>query len=98
MATVRLVSTSDEAFSNVCVDLLLEDGTEVAFTMGFSEVAPHEQKTFANYYRPGVISGGMRVRVRFRDANGRDWERINGEPVREIHRSRGKWWKRGSSA
>lgn len=81
MATVRLVSTSNEAFSDVSAALLMEDGREEDFMLGFDEIAPHEGKIVTNYYRPGVIAGNMRVRLRFQDANGRRWERINGEPV-----------------
>lgn len=81
---VRLVSTSDETFSDIRVWLLLRDGTEVPFRMGFSEMAPHSDESYTHYYRPGVIFGTMKVRVQFRDANGRWWERVNGEPVREL--------------
>ena len=87
MAKVRLVSTSDETFSDIRAALILEDGLEVKFALSFSEVAPHEEKNFTNYFYPGEISGHMRVRLQFRDANGRYWERINGEPVRELRRS-----------
>lgn len=83
-ATIKLVSTSDEAFSDLVVDLIMEDGKETKFVIGFSEMAPHETKVYTNYYPPGVISGKLLVRLRFRDANGRYWERINGEPVRAI--------------
>lgn len=83
-ATIKLVSTSDESFSDLVIDLLQEDGKEIKFVIGFSEMAPQETKLFTNYYPPGVINGKLRVRLRFRDANGRCWERINGEPVRAV--------------
>lgn len=96
VATVRLVSTSDETFSDIRADLLLQDGREVEFALSFSEIAPYEEKKVTNYYRPGTISGGMKVRIRFQDANGRLWERVNGEPVREIHHRRRGWWRANS--
>lgn len=95
-ATVRLVSTSDETFSDVSADLLLQDGREVKFALSFSEIAPHEEKKVTNHYRPGTIAGGMKVRIRFQDANGRLWERVNGEPVREL-RQRRRGWRRSDS-
>lgn len=88
MAKVRLVSTSEEAFSGLSASLLMEDGREVAFPLGFSEIAPREEKSFIYYYPPGNISGSMRVRLRFKDANGQAWERISGEPVRLLRRDR----------
>lgn len=87
-ATVRLVSTSDETFASVRADLLLQDGGTVEFHLSFNEIAPHEEKKVTNHYRPGVISGAMKVRIRFQDANGRCWERVNGEPVREVRQRR----------
>ncbi|WP_404286054.1 hypothetical protein [Glutamicibacter arilaitensis] len=86
MAKVRLVSASDETFSDLRAALILEDGFEVKFSLSFSAVVPHEEKNSTNYFYPGEISGHMRVRLHFRDANGRYWERINGEPVRELRR------------
>ena len=83
-ARVRLVSTSDETFSGVRVWLVLGDGREVHFPLGFDEVAPHEEKVRAVYYWPGQIEGGMNVQLQFQDANGRWWERVNGHPVREL--------------
>lgn len=85
-ARVRLVSTSDETFSDIRVWLLPPDGTTVPFPLGFSEMAPHSDESYTHYYPPGVIFGSMKVRVQFRDANGRWWERVNGEPVRELRR------------
>lgn len=86
LARVRLVSTSDETFSNLRVWLLPPDGTAVPFRLGLSEMAPHSDVSYTHYYPPGVIFGSMKVRVQFRDANGRWWERINGEPVRQLRR------------
>lgn len=92
MASVRIVSTSDEAFSEVSAALLMEGGRDVDFPLGFDEIGPHESKRFTYYYPPGVIAGSMRVRLRFMDANGRRWERINGQPLRQRsgHRRRSK--------
>ncbi|HCX86210.1 MAG TPA: hypothetical protein DHV14_13975 [Micrococcales bacterium] len=87
---MRIVSTSDEAFADLRAWLVKEDGTEVDFPLGFNEIGPHEDKRFTVYYAPGQIGGNMRVRIRFRDANGRRWERTNGEPVRELHDDRGR--------
>jgi hypothetical protein len=42
-ARVHLVSTSDEAFSDVSVALLLEDGKEIGFSLGQKEMASHAQ-------------------------------------------------------
>lgn len=85
-ATVRLVSTSDETFSGLRTWLVMEDGREVYFTLGFNEMAPHEDKLQTCYFWPGEITGQMKVRLQFQDANGRWWERINGTPVRQLRR------------
>lgn len=85
-ASVRVVSTSDEVFTGVRAWLVQDDGTEVVFSLGFDELAPGEERTWTDYYRLGDISGGMRVRLQYRDANGRWWERINGEPVRPLRK------------
>lgn len=82
-ARIYLVSTSEEAFSDVSVALLLDDGTVVNFPLGQTEMAPRAEWERYAYFHPGRIKGSMRVRVRFRDAAGRSWERTNGEPVRE---------------
>lgn len=94
MATVRLVSTSDEAFSGTTAALLMEDGREADLALGFDEIAPHEEKKFTNYFPPGDIAGSMRVRLRFRDANGRRWERVNGEPLRPYSDTKKKTWSK----
>ena len=83
-AKVRLVSTSDETFSGLRAWLLVSDGREVYFPLGFDEMAPHEEKVWTVYYRPDEIVGGMAVQLQFQDANGRWWERVNGRPVREL--------------
>ena len=88
MAKVRLVSTSEETFSDVRATLILNSGAEVDFTLPFGEVAPHEEKIHTNYFHPGEIAGPMKVRLQFQDANGNRWERINGEPVRSIRHTR----------
>jgi len=84
-ATVRLVSTSEETFSGIRVWLIMPDGREVDFRLGFSEMAPHEEKIQTCYFWPGEISGNMKVKLQFQDADGRWWERVNGEPVRRLH-------------
>jgi hypothetical protein len=98
MATVRLVSTSDEAFSDVTAALLMEDGRVADFPLAFREIAPHEEKKFTNYFPPGAIAGPMRVRLRFRDANGRRWERGNGEPLRPYNNVMNKTWQKRAAA
>ncbi|MFJ6169536.1 hypothetical protein [Curtobacterium sp. NPDC092190] len=83
-ARVRLVSTSEEAFSNLVVHLVLADGRRIPFALGFDEMGPNEDRQFTVYYPEGTISGPMKVNLVFQDANGRWWERTNGEPVRSI--------------
>lgn len=85
-ATVRIVSTSDETFSGLRTWLVMEDGRAVYFGLGFNEMAPHEDKSFTCYFWPGEISGPMKIRLQFQDANGRWWERVNGTPVRQLRR------------
>lgn len=85
MATVHIVSTSDETFAELSVALVLEDGSVVDFPLSSGEVAPHEARKFTYYFPPGIIYGNMRVRLRFVDANGRRWERTNGQPVRALN-------------
>jgi len=86
-ARVRLVSTSDETFAGLRAWLLLGDGRQVHFPLGFDELGPHEEKIQNVYYWPGEIGGGMNVQLQFQDANGRWWERVNGHPVRELRNS-----------
>lgn len=88
MVKVRIISTSAETFSDIRASLLLEDGRQVDFTLGFSEIAPHEEKIFTNYFHPGRVFGLMKVILQFQDANGNRWERINGEPLRSLPRTR----------
>lgn len=83
---VRLVSTSDETFTGIRVWLDLEDGTTVRFPLGFSEMAPHEDKDVYAYFEPGRVRGNMEVRIQFQDANGRWWERSNATPLRALRR------------
>lgn len=85
-ATVRIVSTSDETFSGLRTWLVMEDGRDVYFELGFDEMAPHEEKSQTCYFWPGEIAGQMKVRLQFQDANGRWWERVNGSPVRKLRR------------
>lgn len=85
-ARVRLVSTSDETFSGLRTWLVMSDGREAHFELSFNEMAPHEDKSQTCYFWPGEISGQMKVRLQFQDANGRWWERVNGTPVRQLRR------------
>jgi hypothetical protein len=94
-AGIRLVSTSDEAFSGLRVKLITSERGEIAFPTSFTEIGPHEDKKFTIYFPPGQLSGYMKVHLTFQDANGRWWERTNGEPVREL---RGRNRPRGEDA
>ncbi|NQW87520.1 MULTISPECIES: hypothetical protein [unclassified Frigoribacterium] len=82
--TIRLVSTSDEVFSELEAWLLLDDDTTVRFGLNGSEVGPGEKVEMTNYFYPEQVRGHMRVKIRFQDANGRWWERTNGKPVKEL--------------
>lgn len=82
--SIHLVSTSNEAFSGLSVKLLNLAGREFHYTTPFTEVAPHEEKRFTVYVPPEALDGFSKVRLTFQDANGRWWERTNGEPVREL--------------
>lgn len=69
-ARVHLVSTSGEAFSDLSATLLLDDAREVIFPLSVTELAPHATLEQRAYYKPGVLGGSMRVRVRFKTHRG----------------------------
>jgi hypothetical protein len=83
-ATIHLVSTSSEPFTDVSVWLDMPDREEVSFPLGFDAIAPHEEKIATAYFEPGIIAGSMPVRVQFRDANGRRWEKSSNKPLRQL--------------
>ena len=84
---IRLVSTSDEAFTDIRVRLVHVDGREIPFHWPFQEMAPGDEKAWLCYFPPDEVWIEMQIRVQFRDANGRWWERENGKPVRAITHS-----------
>lgn len=83
-ATIHLVSTSSEPFTNVYVRLDIAEGEAVSFPLGFDAVAPHETKIATAYFEPGVIAGTMPVRLQFEDAHGRRWEKSSNKPLRQL--------------
>lgn len=79
----HLISTSDEPFTVTAIDIIRKDGTALSFPNYWPDVAPRAEFKLAVYYPPEVLGATESYRVRFRDANGRQWERVNGEPVRK---------------
>ncbi len=83
---VRIVSTSDEAFSDLRVWLVLRDGAEIHVPFAFSDVAPHEDLVHTHYFALGDIKDPEHVRIQFLDASGRWWQRTSGRPLEELKR------------
>jgi hypothetical protein len=85
---VHIVSTSDEVFTGIAVYLIQANGKEIEFPLSYDEIGPQEEKESWVYYPPNTISGGMRIKLRYCDASGLWWERINGERVHRTKRIR----------
>lgn len=87
---VRVVSRSAEAFYDVQAELLVSEDEEVPIPRPYSELAPGEEVTWAVYFRhaQGSPGGPFPVRVRFKDADGRQWERRSDGPLVRIAQER----------
>lgn len=79
----RLTSTSDETFTITSVEIMREDGSALQIEFGWSDIEPHGKLEISYYFPPETLGATKCYRVRFRDAAGRHWERVNGEPVRK---------------
>lgn len=86
----RVVSTAQEGFTNVRLVVFDAAGQDLQLSDGNGKaLPPGEVIDLTHIARPGTYKQPLRLRVTFRDAAGRHWERWSDRPLRP-HR----WWRR----
>lgn len=84
LVDLHLVSTSDETFFIESVDILRRDGTVVPVPNSWPDIAPHAEFKVGVHFPTDYLGATESFRIRFQDASGRTWERINRQPVRKF--------------